>query len=61
MLPYAKDHQGNIIEGYSIIGETINRAAYPTGSLRTEKKIIKESLATSDETPDLESYSNPDF
>lgn len=61
MLPYAKDHQGNIIEGYSIIGETINIAAYPSNNIRVEKRMIKQSQAASSEQPDLDAYNEPDF
>lgn len=61
MLPYAKDHQGNIVEGYSIIGETMSRAAYPAKGFRNEKRAIKESQLSSVGTPDLDSYNEPDF
>lgn len=61
MLPYAKDHQGNIVEGYSIIGETISRAAYPAKGFRNEKRAIKESQLSSTGTPDLDSFNQPDF
>lgn len=61
MLPYAKDRQGNIIEGYSIIGETINRATYQTNSLRAEKRLVKESLDSTNDTPDLAAFNEPDF
>lgn len=61
MLPYAINHDGEMIDGYSIIGQTIDIAAYPTKYVRSEKRIIKESLAKSDETPDLNAYTFPDF
>ena len=61
VLPYAKDHQGNIVEGYSIIGETMSRAAYPSKGIRNEKRAIKESQISSSGTPDLDSYNEPDF
>jgi hypothetical protein len=61
MLPYAKNHVGEIIDGYSIIGQTIDIAAYPTKHVRNEKRIIKESIAKSDESPDLNAYTAPDF
>lgn len=61
MFPYAKNHSGETIDGYSIIGQTIDIAAYPTKYVRNEKRIIKESIAKSDESPDLNSYAAPDF
>jgi len=61
MLPYAKDHEGNVVDGYSIIGQTIDLAPYPSNNIRMEKKRIKESIAASDEKPDLDAYNQPDF
>lgn len=61
LFPYAKDHQGNIIDGYSIIGQTIDLAPYPSNNIRIEKKRIKESQSASDETPDLNAFNQPDF
>lgn len=61
LLPYAKDHQGNIIDGYSIIGQTIDLAPYPSNNIRIEKKRIKESQTASDEIPDLDAFNQPDF
>ena len=61
MLPYAKDRQGSIVDGYSIIGQTIDVAPYPSNNIRLERKRIKESIAASDEMPDLDAYNQPDF
>lgn len=61
LLPYAKDHEGNTIDGFSIIGQTIDREAYPSNNLRIEKKMIKESQMNTTETPDLERFEEPDF
>ena len=59
--PYAIDHDGNIIDGYSIIGQTIDLAPYPSNNIRIEKKRIKESQSASNETPDLDAFNQPDF
>lgn len=61
MLPYAKDHEGSIVEGYSILGQTIDRAAYQTSTIRAEKRMIKESQSMSTQAPDLDAYNQPDF
>ena len=59
--PYAKDHDGNSIDGYTILGKNIDRAAYQRTSTRLEKKMIKDSQLASDEQPDLDSYNQSDF
>lgn len=61
MLPYAKDHQGNIIDGFTLLGQTIDMASYQTSSVKAEKRMMKESQAASNETPDLEGFQQPDF
>ena len=60
VLPYATE-QGNIADGYSVLVQTINVAAYPSNNLRHEQKMQKESQLHSNGTPDLESYNEPDF
>ena len=61
MFPYAVDHSGEKIDGYSIIGQTIDAAAYPTKSIKNEKRIIKESIEKSDDAPNLMEFNEPDF
>lgn len=61
MMPYAKTHNGEIIDGYSIIGQTIDVAAYPSKYIKNEKRIIKDSILKSDESPNLDAYNAPDF
>lgn len=60
ILPYAVE-QNELVSGYSVFIQTINRSAYPTTAIKQEKKMIKESQMNSDEKPDLESYNKPDF
>lgn len=60
IIPYAVEH-GEIKEGYSVIGQTCNLFSYPRYSVKQENKIIKESMANSNEKPDLESFNRPDF
>lgn len=59
--PYAKDRDGNIVEGYTVLGKNIDRASYQRTSVRLEKKMIKDSQLNSSDHPDLESYMKPDF
>ena len=61
MFPYARDKNGNVIDGFSIIGQTIDIAPYPIKALHREKQIIKESMAKSDELPDIDKFTAPDF
>ena len=59
--PYAKNKEGDIIEGYTILGKNIDRAAYQRTSTKMERKLIKDSQMASDEQPDLDAYNQPDF
>lgn len=61
MLPYAKDNQGNVIEGFTLLGQTIDRAAYQTTNIKAEKIMQKESQEHSTGSPDLDSYNQDDF
>lgn len=60
IVPYAIEH-GQIIDGYSIIGQTCNLFSYPRYSVKQEQKMIKDSMANADASPDLESFNSPDF
>lgn len=60
MKPYEIE-QEKIIEGYSCLGMSIQRASYPKSAIKREIKMIKDSQSNADETPDLESFITPDF
>ena len=60
IVPYAIEH-GQIIDGYSIIGQTCNLFSYPRYSVKQERKMIKDSMDNADAIPDLESFNSPDF
>jgi hypothetical protein len=61
MLPYAKDKEGNAIEGYTILGQTIDLATYQTTTTRIEKRMIRDSQQHMTEKPDVEGFNQPDF
>lgn len=61
LLPYAKDHGERDEGGFSLLGQTIDREAYPKGSFRAERKMIKESQFHSFGEPDIDTYQKPDF
>lgn len=60
VMPYAIDHE-RLVEGYSVIGQTINMASYPKSMLKQERRMIKESLENSSERPNLQDHLTPDF
>lgn len=61
VLPYAVEH-GNVVDGYSVMGQTINRASYPKSGARAEMQMRKESQGVEGVgVPDLEGFSKPDF
>ena len=60
IVPYVIEH-GQIIDGYSVIGQTCNIFSYPRYSVKQENKMIKESMDSANVLPDLESYNQPDF
>lgn len=60
IVPYAVEH-GQLIEGYSVFIQTLNRASYPTTAIKQERRLIKDSQLNSTERPDLETYNQPDF
>ncbi len=61
VLPYAKDASGKTIDGITLLGQTIDRDAYPRSSMRQERKMIKESSDSVEEQPDLDGYMEKDF
>ena len=60
IMPYAIE-KGHLVDGYSVIGQTINVASYPRASVKQEAKMIKDSQMHASETPDLEGFNAPDF
>ena len=60
MLPYSIE-KGNIVVGYTVIGQHITLASFPRQSVKQEQKMIKESQLHGNGTPNLEAYNEPDF
>ena len=60
VMPYAIDHE-KVVEGYSVIGQTINLASFPKSMIKQEAKMIKESLENTQEMPNLQEHMRPDF
>ena len=60
VLPYAIDKDA-IVQGYSVIGQTMNLFSFPRSSVRQEQKMIKESQMHATAIPDLDLHNQPDF
>lgn len=60
IMPYAIEKE-KIVDGYSVIAQTINMASYPKASVKQEAKMIKESQMHDTATPNLDDYYKPDF
>lgn len=60
IMPYAIEKE-HLVDGYSVIGQTINIASYPRASVKQEAKMIKDSQMHASETPDLDGFNAPDF
>ena len=60
MLPFAKE-KDEVVDGYTVIGQTINMASFPKGSLRREIRMKKESELHAIGEPDVDSYLESDF
>ena len=60
IMPYAIEKE-HLVDGYSVIGQTINVASYPRASVKQEAKMIKESLENTKEMPNLQEHMRPDF
>ena len=60
IMPYAIEKE-HLVDGYSVIGQTINLASYPRASVKQEAKMIKDSQMHASEMPDLEGFNAPDF
>lgn len=60
IMPYAIEKE-HLVDGYSVIGQTINVASYPRASVKQEAKMIKDSQMHASGTPDLEGFNAPDF
>ena len=60
IMPYSIEKE-KIIDGYSVIGQTINVASYPRASVKQEQRMIKDSQLHGSEIPDLDGHNKPDF
>lgn len=62
LLPYIKTNENEVSsDGFTIIGQTIDIAPYPSTNMVQERKLIKESQNEFTEQPNLHDYNQPDF
>lgn len=62
LLPYIKTNENEVSsDGFTIIGQTIDIAPYPSTNMVQERKLIKESQNDVVAQPDLNDYNQPDF
>lgn len=60
VLPYEVSH-GTRMDGYSVLGQTCNLFSIPRANAKAEQRMMRDSLANSDEAPNLEDFQSPDF
>ena len=60
IFPYSI-RDGKIENGYSLSGKVIELQSYPKRSNKGEMRMIKESIESVEESPDLEGYQEEDF
>jgi hypothetical protein len=60
VFPYAVEHD-TTVDGYSVIGQTINMASFPRASARQEAAMIKDSQLHVNDIPNMDEYNKPDF
>lgn len=59
-LPYSVC-RGTIMDGYSVLGQTLNVFSFPRSTVKQEMKMIAESQNASPDQPDLEGFQKDDF
>ena len=62
VLPYAVEH-GESVNGYTVMGQTLNMASYPRSGAKAEKRRIKDGIENASDVgiPDLDDYNRSDF
>ena len=60
VLPYAIERE-TIVNGYSVIAQTLNLFSFPRTMLRQEQRMVKDSQLHGSVMPDIDEYNKPDF
>jgi len=60
VLPYSVVH-GDVVDGYTVLGQTMNMYSIPRLSGRMESRMVKQSELHPSGVPDLEGYMESDF
>ena len=61
LLPYVKKSDGTLGEGYTILGQLMELAAYPKRSAGLEKRLLKASSESPCGVPDVDGFLDDDF
>lgn len=63
VLPYARNHNDDIAEGYSILGKNMEMATYQKKFVENERRLVRDSqsLAFEGTKPDVGRYMEEDF
>ena len=62
VLRYAVEH-GESVNGYTVMGQTLNMASYPRSGAKAEMRRVKDGLSNANDVgkPDLDTYKEEDF
>ena len=61
LLPYYKTGDGEIREGVTILGQTLDIASYPSRDAVRDKRVLKDSTGVDMGEPDLDGFSEDVF
>lgn len=60
VYPYMID-KSKIVDGYSVMGQTLNLFSFPRYAQKVERRMMDESQSHMDGVPDLEGFRESDF
>lgn len=61
LLPFSRNGAGEVVDGYTIFGQTCERGSYPSWTARLGQKMVKESMDSDVGVPDVDSFLADDF
>ena len=62
VLPYSLE-RGEVVDGYTVMGQTLNVASYPRSGAKSELRRVKDGIENAEDVgiPDLDGYRSEDF
>lgn len=61
LLPYVKKRDGTMGEGFTILGQLLELAAYPKRGVGLERKLLRAGVEHPCGEPDVEGFMDSDF